>query len=254
MTASIEFDVEVLVDPDDIVAARRLQASRYLESGFVTRLDDGGVIDDPWVSVSTYFGASTRDGVILGVSRLIPYRDDVGLPVFEEFELVEAEVERFRSVDPDTVVEVSALAVSKQSVVLSGRVAAALYRAMSQFCFLETGMVNWYAALDARVLRQLIRSYDFIFEAMGPAREYLGSTTVPVRLNLYEQARHFALVAPDAPNFFTEGIEFDLTGPSPIIRAATHDYLPPVRAARPRLHLAESEATAARAARSAANE
>lgn len=226
MNTAPEFDVEVLVRQSDVLAARRLQALRYIDAGFVDDVGLDGAIDDPWVASSTYFGAVNALGEILGVSRLIPWDDWSGLPVFNEFEIDLEELKRFRALGSETAVEVSALAVTRGPGSRGGRVAAALYRAMSQYSLLVDHRVNWYAALDSRVLKQLVRTHGFNFRPMGPARLYLGSLTVPVRLNLFEQARHFAKNSPSGNDYFAGGIEFDLTGPEAVVRWSTGEFIP----------------------------
>ena len=239
-----EVTVEVLVDPDDIRVARRLQARRYLDSGFIDHVDSSGVIDDPWVDVSIYFGVTNTVGEILGVSRLIPYTAEARLPVIEEFELLATERTRFEATDPATIAEVSALAVSRQAKLAGGRVAAQLYRAMGHYSLLVDGRVDWYAALDSRVMKQLVRTYGFLFEPIGPPRHYLGSPTVPARLNLFAQARHYSLSSANRFELFADDLEFDLTGPEPRVRSVRGDHVPRTREGGRVLRLAAPEAGA----------
>lgn len=222
-----DVDVRVLRDADELRQGRLLQSQRYAAAGFIPAIPAGGVIDDPWVRHSTYFGASlapSRD--IVGVSRLIPCTVADSLPAFTELQLFPDQRRRIADLDPHRLSEVSALAVSSELPGgLGSQVSKALYRAMVQVAVVHWRHDYWYAALDSRVLRVLVRTQGFMFEPIGPEQDYLGSPTVPVELDLVKQIRQFALAAPSRNAYFLAGLEIDLTSPHAVLRPASGDFL-----------------------------
>lgn len=202
----------VVTGPEAILEARRLQAQVYLTVGYVDKLDPGGVIDDPWVDRSTYLAVFGSDERMLGVSRLIRADTVTDLPTLANFDIDDNYTSWLEELEPSQVVEVSALAVLPG--VSFGRVAEALYAEMSVHAIVDGRLQYWVAALDERVLRYLMLRNDNVFEQIGAAREYLGSLTVPVRLDLYEQVRHWAMFVPDKLEVFLRGAEIDIRGES----------------------------------------
>lgn len=218
--------VRLLDDATELLAARRLHASRYLDAGYVDRLDAGGVIDDPYVEASDYFGALSADGEVLGVARLIPAARN-GLPVRDEFELHDEGRAALDAVPPERVAEVSALAVARGcGAFTGGEVSKSLYRAMYQYSLILAGYTHWVAAIDVRVARHLVRSHGFLFEGIGASRRYLGSETAPVILDLYAQMRHYALVDTRGGAYFSAGLVIDLRGDEPTLTGATGEFVP----------------------------
>lgn len=218
--------VRLLDDQHEILAARRLHGCRYLEAGYVDRLDEGGVIDDPFVEISDYFGAIREDGEVLGVARLIPGAR-TELPVRDEFELHDLGRAALDAVPTSRVAEVSALAVARGcGAFKGGEVSKALYRAMYQYSLIVAGYTHWVAAIDVRVARHLVRSHGFLFENIGASRLYLGSETAPVILDLYAQMRHYALVDTRGGSYFSAGLVIDLRGDEPVLAGATGEFVP----------------------------
>lgn len=218
--------MRLLESEADLLRGRRLHAQRYLEAGFVDRLDEGGLINDPWVTVSTYLGAFDATDRIVGVVRLIPSTVR-GLPVTDDFELSDAGRRQLADVPQHALAEISALAVrSGQTAARSGYVAGALYRAAVQHSVVVCGHTHWVAALDVRVKRHLIRRHGFLFEDLGPSRRYLGSETVPAVLDLLGQVRHFALTAPEQNKYFLAGLAIDLRGEEVRLAPETGEYVP----------------------------
>ncbi len=218
--------IQILNDPYLLLEARQLQGQRFLDSGFVGRLSRDGVVDDPWVAISTYFGALNENGEVVGVARLIPHTS-LGLPALLEFDLTRAGAKIVDEIPVGRFAEVSALAVMRGAGAFrSGRIANALYRAMYQYSVVTAGHTHWCAALDVRVKVHLMSSHNFLFEPIGSAREYLGSMTVPVTLDLLGQARHFAHTAPERNRYFLSGLVIDLTGDEVELRAGSGEFLP----------------------------
>jgi len=209
---------EVLSSPADIDAARRLQAERYVAYGYVDRLSAAGVIDDPWASSAVYFGVRADDGRFVGVSRLIPAASCEQLPVAGAFEFNNPWADRLRAFEPSLVAEPSALTVCPTAWGSDGLgTVDALMGAMSTYS-LAFGQRFWVAAIDARVLRMLRRRHGFRFETIGASRDYLGSLTVPVVLDLHDQVRAYDRQEPDKNEHFLTGLEIDLTGEHVTIR------------------------------------
>ena len=218
--------VRLLDEPCEILAARRLHGRRYLEAGYVDRLDRGGVIDDPFVEVSDYFGAVGEDGQVVGVARLIPGAR-CELPVRDEFALHDHGRAALDAVPAHRVAEISALAVARNCGASKGsEVSKALYRAMYQHSLIVAGYTHWVAAIDVRVARHLVRRHGFLFENIGASRHYLGSETAPVLLDLYAQMRHFALVDHRGGAYFSAGLVIDLRGDEPVLVGATGEFVP----------------------------
>ncbi len=221
-----DVSIRILDDPYLLLEARQLQGQRFLDSGFVGRLSRNGVVDDPWVAISTYFGALNEKNEVVGVARLIPHTS-LGLPALLEFDLTAAGEKIVDQIPRGRFAEVSALAVVRgQGVFRSGRIANALYRAMYQYSVVTAGHTHWCAALDVRVKVHLMSSHNFLFEMIGDARDYLGSMTVPVALDLLGQARHFAHTSPDRNRYFLAGLVIDLTGDEVVLSAGSGEYLP----------------------------
>lgn len=208
MRTQSEFSVDILTHPVELREARLLHGERYLKAGYVDHLSPDGTIDDEWVSSSTYFGARDCSGAIVGVCRLIPNSDDRLLPVAQEFELDPTWVRWLHKFPPNAVAEVSALAVSETCGFSGGvRVIDALFGAMTCHS-VDSGSPFWVAAVDKRVYRHLTRLHGFRFERLGPAKHYLGSMTVPVRLDLFAQLREYDALMPKKLDDFM----IDLTG------------------------------------------
>lgn len=222
-----EVTVEILTGGERLLQARRLQGQRFVDAGFVSALDSDGVIDDPWVSISTYFGAIDADGIVVGVARLIP-NTLLGLPALQEFELTAAGRNAVWGIEPSRLVEVSALATAKgQGFARSSLIADRLYRAMYQYSVVSAGYTHWCAAMDTRVKKHLVGSRNFLLlEEIGIPKDYLGSPTVPCLLNLLEQARHSALTSPSSTGFFLSGLVIDLRGEEVHLDAGSAEFLP----------------------------
>lgn len=227
MPGSEDFEIVVLTDADEIMAARRLHARRYVDAGFVDHLSRDGVIDDAWVDVATYLGARTSVGDIIGVSRNIPYTLERSLPVFGDMALFDERWDWITDIDLNRTSEFSALAVAREAGIRTGRsISKALFRAMFHMSVVVDDHDYWFAALDQRVMRHLMKAHDFLFEPIGPPQEYLGSVTVPVVVDLVGQGRHYALTSPERHAYFMAGVELDLTGDRARIRASTGEFVP----------------------------
>lgn len=192
------------IDSLEIEEARRLHGQCYLEAGYVSRLSDCGTIDDPWVIHSDYkVAVDEHTGQIVGTCRLIN-ASVRGFPVFEHFEIADEALEIFASIDPETCVEVSALATSRQGA-QNFAISAALYGAVWQSALLG-GNAYMLATVDYRVYRILRRQFDFPFEILGTAQDYMGSMTVPVSMYLPRAIAEFRVKHRDELTFFSGAI------------------------------------------------
>lgn len=208
MKTQSEISVDILSHPVELHEARLLHADRYIKAGYVDHLSPRGTIDDEWVVSSTYFGARDRSGVIVGVCRLIPHTPAVPMPVLRAFQLDPSARRWLSSFGPGELSEVSALAVAGGCGMSRGvRVIDALFGAMTCHA-VETGAAHWVAAIDRRVHRHLTRLHGFRLEPLGPERHYLGSATVPVRIDLQAQLLEYNSLSPNKLDEFM----IDLTG------------------------------------------
>ncbi len=212
--------VRHLHDRAEILRARRLHGRRYLEVGFVDHLDPGGVIDDPYVEVSDYFGAYDASERLLGVYRMIP-ATRAKLPILTDFELDDDGRRLFDSLAPHQVAEMSALAVARADCAQSGEVARGIYRSFFHHALVEARYTHVAAALDARVARVNERRYGSTFAPVGPGRYYMGSFTIPMVFDVLAQLRHYVDCPSAHSDYFLEGLVIDLRDDQVVASADT---------------------------------
>ncbi|MFH1508750.1 MAG: GNAT family N-acyltransferase [bacterium] len=58
------------------------------------------------------------------------------------------------------------------------------------------GLVHWYAAADVRLIR-LLRSLNIVFHRLGGKKEYMGSKSVSIYINIYEAVEHYSRRYPE---------------------------------------------------------
>jgi hypothetical protein len=165
---------------EDIATARGLVGRVYLKEGYVTRLSEEGFLtdeDDPYVAQSTYF-AVKRGGEIVATGRAIKLRSLQDYPAIKEFDVDPASL-HVDTADASRFVEISALA--KTSEQLPVDVALTLYASMFR-ASLEEGEHNWLISADKRLANKL--TMIFGAEVIGAPHEYMGSTTVPMMLDM----------------------------------------------------------------------
>jgi hypothetical protein len=192
---------QLLATGADILQARRLHASVYLASGFVTPEDlapDGtmGVQKDPWPAVSAYF-AVIRGGIVTATARQICVYDPAHLPALRLSELDRAEVAKVLDLAPGAVVEISALAAGRDA---RGPDVTAVYSRMWRESVERRHQV-WVMAVDRRLYAHLRRAFcGRALRPIGPAQHYLGSPVVPAVLwcdELYPEQQRMARSAGD---------------------------------------------------------
>lgn len=195
------------VDPRDVERARQLHGRCYLEAGYVDRLSPMGTIDDPWVVHSDYKVAVEESSQeVVGTCRLI--RASVrGFPIFAHFDINDDAMEVFASVEPKSCVEVSALATAREGM-QNLAISRALYGAVWQSALLG-GNAYMLATIDYRLYRILRRQFDFPFELLGQAKDYMGSWTVPVAMYLPRAIAEFRRRHSEELAFFSGRISFE---------------------------------------------
>lgn len=185
-----------------------------MRCGYVDHLEPDGTIHDEWVDSAIYFGARLKTSEIIGVSRLIPNVEELELPVTRAFELHNEWGLWLDALIPGSVSEISALAVGHGFGKLAGiRVVDALIGAMSSYAIVHD-QPFLVAAIDRRVFRHLQRLHCLNLEVIGPERHYLGSTTVPVRIDVLAEVRKYEATNPKKIEHFlaATNTEIDLTG------------------------------------------
>lgn len=91
-------------DPAEILVARQITATRYLEEGYITPDEvgeDGIIIDDPYVNSSRYYVAKTAEGEVVATVREIlydPEKGEASFPVLAHKD----------ELDPDVVADIEA--------------------------------------------------------------------------------------------------------------------------------------------------
>lgn len=215
--------VSVASTPSEIHEARKFQASRYLDAGYISARPPGGVIEDEWVVASTYHVARDVAGDVVGVCRFVG-PSELGLPMLRHFNL-DSSWSRVIGAAAATTYEMGALAADPNQPKFA--VAAALYRqAVRQFRVCP-GQVHLLAALDARLFRAMRRFMHFPFEQVGDPKFFLGSETVPAYLYLPAALERQVAMAPRAARFFSGFEAIDLVEEEIIDLRATYPELRP---------------------------
>lgn len=197
--SNIAVTVEVADTPESIMEARRFQAERYLQVGFVDSVRADGVIEDEWVETSTYHVARGQDGQILGVCRFVRSSQN-GLPMFEHFD-VDSQWDELIWANRETTYEMGALAADPSKADMS--VGALLYRQTVRQFRVHPGQVHLLAALDSKLLKAMRRFMHFPFEQIGEPRMLVGGESTPVYLYLPSALEEQITHAPDAARFFS---------------------------------------------------
>ncbi len=194
--------------------ARELHGRVYLESGYVTELTDGVIVDEH-VEASTYFVAidSERESVS-GVCRQISQHCAAGLPTLKHFDVDPAFMSLVQDLAPNAVVEISALAVDPVASRSRRVLAAELYRLMYRSSVSGGAHRLWVANIAPRMLDAFNRLLTCNFITIGRPTFYMGSETVPVALDLGAVWLHMQRVNPQAHAWFSD----ELPGPPPPVK------------------------------------
>lgn len=191
----------VLTEPSEILQAQQLHASVYLANRFVGAgdLSANGTIGpamDPWPPASRYFGVS-RGNEVVTTARQITLPDARRLPALSLSGLFEKEAGQLTDLDPESVVEISALARARR-----GRSSdvVAIYSRMWHESLARRHHV-WVMAVDLPLFAYL-RTYfaGRAIRPIGPTQTYLGSLVMPARIwvdELNSEMRHLARTVAD---------------------------------------------------------
>lgn len=205
MTAHRKHEIRVrqAVAEKDVLLARRFQARRYLEVGYVETLTADGMIDDQWVEHSQYFIAEDvlRDNRVVGTCRFI-HADPLSLPALTSFEIDPTWMEAFASEPFSQLYELGALAADSSYGFMS--VGALLYRETVRQFRADQRKAHFVAALDHRLFVTTRRFMNLPLQHIGKPAEYLGSLTVPAYLHVPTALKHLTEKRPNAALLFTE--------------------------------------------------
>ena len=191
----------------ELLAARRLHAQCYVESGYVEAAElVHGLIEDPWVPFSTYVVAIDADeDEIVGTARII--RPSVrGFPAFEFFTPTDDALEIFADLDPNRCSEISALATPRsgfQNMAISAAIYGFVWREA-----VENERAYMLAIMDDRLFRILRRWFHFPFEAIGEPRHWMGARTTPAAMYIPRTITELGTDHPDMLAYFSGDLMF----------------------------------------------
>lgn len=168
VTAPVLPEARVLHTPDEIVTARRLQATEYVRAGYVpdTAIDSDGVFSvsvDPWVPFSRYLGAFDAHGTLRATCRVITNAAPWRLPTLrlESFDRV---LRRdLEELPLGHLGEVSALASASDA-------GPEYFRSLMSLLYrdgLDRGLEVYVMCVDRFILQSLLRMDREIFRVAG---------------------------------------------------------------------------------------
>lgn len=193
LTSFIEQDPEIQPHwggkPSSAVAeCRRLVARRYREVGFITEeeLVDSFVspVLDPYVDRSEYFWKKDDRGEVIATFRMIHANylaGELDLPIDKEFELFSSQRQVLHeafAADPESVVEISALAKEKG---VGHEATLDMYKGVWQHAKRLKLSVCAISA-DGRLCTILEDLFGDAVEQAGAPAEMMGSMTIPLLL------------------------------------------------------------------------
>jgi len=191
------------------LAVRVFHAAVYADHGFIEGVPPAGVVDDPYVPISTYFAAHDRAGVLVGTARLIRM-SALGLPVPRLFDLDPAFEHRLAQLDPRRIGEMASLATNATSSDQWFALPASILRAVFHQA-VATGVSHIVAAVESSLLR-IVRDFLRIpVDVIGDETEYYGAMRLPILLDIPAALAHARVDGPpDVVAYFTEGMLLDL--------------------------------------------
>lgn len=196
-------------DPNGERTVREFHAAIYAERGFIDGLPDGGVIDDAYAAISTYFAAHDRAGTLVGTARLIPM-SALGLPVPRLFPLDPAWERRLTGLDSRGVAELASLATRATSSAQWFALPAAILRAVFHEAT-ATGVSHIVAAVEPSLLRIVSDFLRIPVHVIGGETPYYGVTRLPILLDIPDAIAHVRRHGPaEVLEYFTDGMVLDL--------------------------------------------
>jgi len=168
--------VAVAGSPAEIAAARALEHDVFAAEGFIPAGEHRAVEEYGYLDGQSRWLVAERDGVPVGVLRLIADRPHV-VPAIAHFPPLPGAHEVLAG---ERYAEVGTLAVAADE--RGGEVGLLLYRAALQLSLRE-GVTAWVAVLEQWLLEHMAAS-GFHFTPMSRSRYYMGGDCLSVRMVL----------------------------------------------------------------------
>ena len=183
----LDYDVSRVSSTEDILDARRFQATIYLQRGNIGehQLNELGVLDqqtDPYVSHSDYFVVRRNHSSprpIVGASRLINFEQSKRLASFQLFTKTDTYDSALELVDRyglGCVAEVSGLVKQKDGPLI---VPMLLYREML-YHSLDRGIRLWIMVSTDHLYRNLKWMFGDLIKELGPRQQLQLSNNVVI--------------------------------------------------------------------------
>ncbi len=194
-----DYTVERVSQPHYLRQARQLQASVYLDWGYITHdmvTGDGVMLSqhDPEHEHADYFVVTKRHlnhRPVVATARQVtarPRRGHASFPVLRHLQLYSHRRAYLEALRPDQYVEISALArVAAEDE--NPLVSLSLYRYMWHHSLRQQHRA-WLMACDARLYRRLRALFGAALVQIGPRENYMGSEVIPAMLDLRQSLNY----------------------------------------------------------------
>ncbi len=199
---------EIIRDEKVLEEALRLQARRYVASGFIDELPPDGVLVDAFTPMSTHFCGRTDTGAVIAVGRLIDHSGALGIPALNDFALNAEGTEWLATAPRERLTEFGALAVEPEFSTVD--ISKGLYRLMVQYSLAVSSRTLWCATPTSGVRRLMRRNLGLQLVNLADPVWYRGAMTEPVVCDLIKQVRWYQEHDRALADFFLHGLEFDL--------------------------------------------
>lgn len=162
-----------------------IEAQVFIEAGYVESESELAEEYEPYLPHSEFIVAE-RDGVVGGAVRAISYSEEAGFKTIHDLEdgrldLSDEGKEALEQVDLTKTTEIGTLAVKKELRGLMGeqdRLAVILYGAIYALTK-QRGTEFIIASFDEKFFHRFKSIFGDGVIALGPAKDYMGSNTVP---------------------------------------------------------------------------
>lgn len=199
---------EIIRDESVLEEALRLQARRYLASGFIDELPSDGVLVDAFTPMSTHFCGRSESGAVIAVGRLIDHSGALGIPALNDFELNAEGTEWLGTAAAERITEFGGLAVEPEHSTID--TSKGLYRLMVQYSLAVSSRTLWCATPTSGVRKLMRRTLGLQLVNLAEPVWYRGAMTEPVVCDLIAQMRWYRQHDRALADFFLHGLEFDL--------------------------------------------
>lgn len=198
------------LNPDLVLSCRQLTARYYLKREFVgeDEVNEEGVIDDdPYVDQSLYYALlDGGSGELIAGTRKIYNKDGLSsFPIMKHGEKLYADaVSHLESMDPDNIVEVSAL-VKEPKLDHDNMATLRLYRKLYQDAYTSLSGDGrqeqvFIMACNPQLFRDFKTFFDGVITRIGPDLQYPGQIAVPAMLQVDTAIEVLAASANDPEN------------------------------------------------------